>query len=261
MMKTNATKRTFTHALSWVLSLVVVWAICLSCITAFAEDAKTFEQTLVVEQTIEGNANRTKYTYVLTPRDAENPMPEGTKDGKYTFELDGNEKHTMALTFPADKAVNYQYDLTRVEEVPAGDTVTPATHLFGYLVEQDSKTGGLVIIPYTCYDSKMEIWNKVDADGNPLGITLVNGLKGTPTQSSSSTTSSTSSKSTTNTTGRSTTSSTGTTRTYTNTIKNIVNTGDPHHIVIWVTLVALSAIGLIIVAFARRKKDNDEENH
>ena len=119
----------------------------------------------------------------------------------------------------------------------------------------------MTITPYTCYDNKMEIWNKVDADGNPLGITLVNGLKGTPTQSSSSTTSSTSSKSTTNTTGRSTTRSTGTTRTYTNTIKNIVNTGDPHHIVIWVTLVALSAIGLIIVAFARRKKDNDEENH
>lgn len=282
MIKTNnATKRT-AHVFSWVLSLCLSLAICLSCIATAAAAENTFEQTLMIEQTVEGNAIQTKYTYVLTPKSAENPMPEkgpGTYDKEkntYTFTLEGNETHTTKLVFPADKAVNYQYELTRVETVPAGDTVKPETHLFGYLVEQDSKTGGMVIIPYTCYDSKMEIWNKVDKDGNPLGITLSNeivgtkgdpgkdgqdgkdgadGEKGSDGKNGTNGTNGTNGKN-----GTNGTNGTSTVKTITQTVGKAINTGDPNHILLWGGLAVLSASALVAILILRRKKEKDEQN-
>ena len=285
MIRTNnATKRT-THVFSWALSLCLSLAICLSCIaTAFGAES-TFEQTLVIEQTVEGNAIQSKYTYVLTPKDAENPMPEkgpGEYDktkNTYTFTLDGNDKHTTTLIFPADKPVNYQYELTRVEEVPAGDTVKPETHLFGYLVERDKTTGNMVIIPYTCYDSKMEIWNKVDENKNPLGMTLYNDIVGTKGdkgdkgdpgkdgqdgKDGSDGQKGSDGKNGTNGTngknGTNGTNGTSTVKTITQTVGKAINTGDPNHILLWGGLAVLSASALVAILIIRRKKEKDEQN-
>ena len=128
----------FGKTLSLLLSLAVVLAICASCITAFAEEAKTFEQTLSVEQTIEGNVILPKYTYRLTPKTDGCPLPEGAKDGVYEFTLDGNDLAKFLLAFPANVAADYKYELTRLEKTPAGDTVKPESHLFGYLVEKNA---------------------------------------------------------------------------------------------------------------------------
>ena len=288
----NATKRT-AHVFSWVLSLCLSLAICLSCIASAAAAESTFEQTLMIEQTIEGNANRTKYTYVLTPKEAENPMPEngpGVYDKEkntYTFTLDGNDSHTTTLTFPSDKPVNYQYELTRLETVPAGDTVKPETHLFGYLVEQDKTTGSMVIIPYTCYDSKMEIWNKVDEDGNPLGMTLYNDIVGTKgdigdkgdkgdqgdkgdpgtdgkdgsagKNGSDGKNGSNGTNGTNGRNGTNGTNGTSTVKTITQTVGKAINTGDPNHILLWGGMALVSAGALIAILIVRRKKEKDEQ--
>lgn len=282
-----ATKRT-AHVFSWVLSFCLSLAICLSCITAAFAAENTFEQTLVIEQTVEGNANRTKYTYVLTPKKDDNPMPEngpGVYDKEkntYTFTLDGNDSHKTTLTFPSDKPVNYQYELTRLETVPAGDTVKPETHLFGYLVEQDKTTGSMVIIPYTCYDSKMEIWNKVDDDGNPIGMTLYNDIVGTKgdkgdpgqdgkdgsdgqkgdkgTDGKNGTNGTNGRNGTNGTNGKNGTNGTSIVRTVTQTVAKAINTGDPNHILLWGGLVILSAGALVAILIVRRKKEKDEEN-
>lgn len=288
MIRTNnATKRT-AHVFSWVLSLCLSLAICVSCIATAVAEENTFEQTLVIEQTVEGNANRTKYTYVLAPKKDDNPMPEngpGVYDKEkntYTFTLDGNDSHKTTLTFPSDKPVNYQYELTRVEEVPAGDTVKPETHLFGYLVEQDKTTGNMVIIPYTCYDSKMEIWNKVDDDGNPIGMTLYNdivgtkgdkgdpgdpgkdgqdgkdgadGQKGSDGKNGTNGTNGTNGKN-----GTNGTNGTSTVKTITQTVGKAINTGDPNHILLWGGLAVLSASALVAILILRRKKEKDEQN-
>ena len=251
--------KTFKGLMALTLSLCIVLSVL---VAAFAADSgDVFTQTIKVTQELKDDPSRESYTYELTPVKAENPMPEGTKDGVYTLVIKGattdKDAPTFTIDFDATKAGDYQYRLDRVEKTPEGDTVTPESHLFGYWVKEEN--GTMTITPYTCYDNKMEIWNKVDADGNPIGITLKNALQGTPT--TSSTTSSTTSKSTTrSTTTRSTTRTVGTTQTVTNTIRKIVNTGDPHHIVIWVALIAVSALGLILIAFARRKKDDEEEN-
>lgn len=245
-----------TLSLSMILSLFV---------TAFAETTgEVFTQTIKVTQELKNKPKRDSYTYELTPVKAESPMPEGTKDGVYSLVVKGatTDKNapTFSIEFDASKPGDYQYRLDRVETTPEGDTVTPESHLFGYMVKEEN--GKMIIIPYTCYDNEMVIWDKVDADGNPIGITLANVLTGKPEEpSSSSTTSSTrSSSSTTKVTGRNATSPTGTTRTATNTIRSIVNTGDPHHIIVWVVIVTLSAGGLILIAALKRKKEEDEEN-
>ena len=277
----NATKRT-THVLSWVLSLCLTLAMCLSCIATAIAAESSFEQTLVIEQTIEGNANRTNYTYVLTPKKAENPMPEngpGVYDktkNTYTFSLDGNDTHTTTLTFPSDKPVNYQYELTRVETVPVGDTVKPVTHLFGYLVEQDKQTGSMVIIPYTCYDSKMEIWNKTDEAGNPLGMTLYNDIFGTKgdkgdqgdkgdkgdkgQDGKNGANGSSGRNGTDGRNGTNGTNGTSTVRTITQTVGKAINTGDPYQVGLWLGLIAISVGALIAIAIVRRKKEKDNDN-
>ncbi len=256
--------RTLKSLVALALSLCIVLSMFVAAFAATSDDV--FVQTIKVTQELKNKPARDSYTYELTPVKAENPMPEGTKDGVYSLVIKGatNDKDapTFTIEFDASKPGDYQYRLDRVETTPEGDTVTPESHLFGYLVKEED--GKMVIIPYTCYDNKMVIWNEVDADGNPIGITLKNSLTGTPEEpSSSSTTSSTkSNKSTTSTTrstNRTTKSTVGTTRTVTNTIRNIVNTGDPHHIAIWVALVALSAGGLIAIAALKRKKDEDED--
>ena len=278
MVKKN---KLFGKTLSLLRSLAVVLAICASCITAFAEEAKTFEQTLSVEQTIEGNVILPKYTYRLTPKTDGCPLPEGAKDGVYEFTLDGNDLAKLLLTFPADVAADYKYELTRLEKTPAGDTVKPESHLFGYLVEKNAD-GSFKITPYTCYDGHMEIWNKTDSDGNPLGITLSNEILGTKGdkgdqgdkgdkgdagqdgQNGTNGKNGTDGKNGTNGTngrnGTNGTNGTSTVKTITQTVGKAINTGDPNHILLWGGVIIASAGALVIIAIVRRKKEKDEEN-
>lgn len=248
----------------WALALMLVWAICLSCISLAAE-AKTFEQTMKITQTVDstkGEPQRTKYTYTLRPNIAGSPMPKegpGTYDAKtntYTFTLDGNDSIDIPIIFQVDDETNYQYLITREEDVPVGDVVTPENHHFGYLFRVENEE--LVIIPYTCYDNQFKIWDKVDKDGNPIGVTLENLIEGTKSNSSSS--SSTSTTRTTTTTRTNSTRTTTKTNVVTRTVSRVVNTGDPYQVGLWVALIVLALGALIVIAAIRRKKENDEED-
>ena len=260
MTRMNNAMKFTTHALSWVLSLVVMVAICFSCI-AMAAEADTFEQTLHVKQSIvSGEAQKTKYTYKLVPITENAPLPAEAKAGadSYEFDMDGNAKVDLKLYFTADVAADYKYELRREGTVPAGDTVTPDVHIFGYLVEKDDN-GEWVIIPYTCYNNEFKI--STDENGNPTGVTLSNNIKGKPTTTTSTTT--TTKRSTTTTTRKGYSYSTRTvtrTNVVTNTVARVVNTGDPYQVGLWVILIVLSLAALIILAAVRRRKEKDEED-
>ena len=256
-MMNKKTNKGFARV-TWALVLALIWAICLSCVS-MAAAAETFDQTLEITQSIKGEVQRSKYTYQLTPVTENAPLPEGAKNGVYEFALEGEEGIKLGLTFPADVAADYKYELTRLEAVPAGDTVTPDTHIFGYLVQKDDD-GNWVIIPYTCYNKEFKIWDKVDADGNPLGVTLVNMITGKETTTSTTTTTTTN-KNTTGTTRYGVSTRTVTrTHVVTNTVARVVNTGDPFQVGLWVVLIVLSLAALIIIAAVRRKKEKDEED-
>ena len=79
MIKLNRTLKGLT-ALLMSLAMAVTMGLA-----AFAA-AETVTETVVVTQVITQNTTpkRVSYTYVLTPKRAENPMPEGTEGGKYT---------------------------------------------------------------------------------------------------------------------------------------------------------------------------------
>ena len=280
MTRKNATRNNFARA-TWALVFTLIFAICFSCI-AMAAEAEPFEQTLHVKQTVTGNALKTKYTYRLTPLN-EGPLPaEAGKDAKYyDFEMDGNANVDLKLYFPADVEKDYKYELVRQGEVPAGDTVTPDKHIFGYWVKKD-ETGKMVIIPYTCYNNEFKI--SVDEEGNPTDVTLEEnkivgskgdkgdqgdkgdkgdkgdqGDKGTDGKNGSN---GTNGKDGTNgKNGTNGTNGTSTVKTITQTVGKAINTGDPNHILLWGGMALVSAGALIAILIVRRKKEKDEETN
>lgn len=279
-MTNMKTKKGFART-TWALVVTLILAICLSCISMAAE-AEPFEQTLHVKQSVTGNALKTKYTYRLTPLN-EGPLPaEAGKDAKYyDFEMDGDAKVDLKLYFPADVEKDYKYELVRQGEVPAGDTVTPDKHIFGYWVKKD-ETGKIVIIPYTCYNNEFKI--SVDEEGNPTDVTLEEnkivgskgdkgdkgdqgdkgdkgdqGDKGTDGKNGSNGTNGKNGTDGRN--GTNGTNGTSTVKTITQTVGKAINTGDPNHILLWGGMALVSAGALIAILIVRRKKEKDEETN
>lgn len=229
---------------------VVLALVCL--VPAFAAEAKTFEQTMEVTQNFSGSPSRTSYTYRLYPNIAGSPLPqgEGNKGEYYEFTLNGKATKSIPITFTVDGPTNYQYKLVRVEAVPKGDTVTPEDHHFGYLFEVNADTGELGIIPYTCYDDQFKIWDQVDADGNPVGITLSNWIRGTNTTPKDVPAENK------NTANRPTYSSGNSSR-----FAKYVNTEDGSRILFWLTVLLFASISLLILFFLKRRRDKQEEEY
>lgn len=259
MMKT----KTLKGLLSLLVSLAMAMTLGVSLFASAADDAKT--ETVVVTQVITENTTpqRTSYTYVLTPKKAENPMPEGTKDGKYTVgSIDGATTDENAPKFTieidATKPGVYEYVLQKVEQTPEGDKFSPDSHIFGYKVEVDEKTGELVVIPYIC-QSGNPVFSEPDENGYPTKLTLPNVITGkeNTTKSTTSTTTTTKKSVTTRTV---TTARAGTTSGGTSSRARWVNTGDESQFFLWVAVLGVAAIGLIIILVLRRRKDDDEED-
>lgn len=297
MTKTKTIRKSL---MALFVSLSILWAMCLSCVSLAAETGKTFQQTMEITQTIltknedgtvsYGSPTRNSYTYRLYPNNENTPLPEGEglkKDaGYYEFVLTGDAKKSIPVTFTVDGPVDYQYRLERVEAVPKGDIVTPTIHHFGYLFKVNSENE-ITITPYTCYDNHFKIWDKTDAEGNPIGITLENNIQGpeeknTPsdgkdgkdgqdgkngidgkdgTNGKNGTDGKNGTNGTNGRNGTNGTNGTSTVKTITQTVGKAINTGDPNHILLWGGLIVLSAGALVAILIVRRKKEKDEETN
>lgn len=254
------TKRTLKGLLSVLLSLAISVAMCVSML-AFA--STTITETVVVEQIIEKGytPQRTSYTYVLTPKNAENPMPDGTVGGKYTLPtVVGDTTRTTAPTFTLEidktKPGVYEYYLEKIEKTPEGDTVTPEKHIFGYNVRLNSE-GEIEVIPVICQSGVATELKEFDENGNPTKIVLVNTVKGvkSPTSSTQSTTTTTKKGYTTKTYSSTRTTSRTTTR------GGWINTGDESNLIMWVAILGVAVIGLLVVILLRKRRDDDDEEN
>ena len=250
-------KKTLKGLIAMLVALAMTVALGVSMLASAADTAT---ETVVVTQVIEKGTvpQRSSYTYVLTPKRAENPMPEGTKDGKYTLPvITGETTDKTAPTFTIEIDISkpgvYEYVLQKQETTPNGDTFSPESHIFGYKVEVDEKTGELVAIPYIC-QSGSPIFSDPDENGYPTKLTLVNTIKGKPTTTTTTTTTTQKGSTRTVTTYRN-----GTVGTTTNTRARWVNTGDPNSLILWVAVLGVAALGLIILIIVRRRKEDDDE--
>lgn len=248
-------KKTLKGLIAMLVALAMTVALGVSMLASAADTAT---ETVVVTQVIEKGTvpQRNSYTYVLTPKRAENPMPAGTKDGKYTLPvITGNTTDKTAPTFAIEIDISkpgvYEYVLQKQETTPNGDTFSPESHIFGYKVEVDEKTGELVAIPYIC-QSGSPIFSDPDENGYPTKLTLVNNIKGKPTTTTTTTTQKGSTRTV-------TTYRNGTVGTTTNTRARWVNTGDPNSLILWVAVLGVAALGLIILIIVRRRKEDDDE--
>ena len=250
-------KKTLKGLIAMLVALAMTVALGVSMFTSAAD---TVTETVVVTQTVvKGTVPiQSSYTYVLTPKRAENPMPEGTKDGKYTLPvITGETTDKTAPTFTIEIDISkpgvYEYVLQKQETTPNGDTFSPESHIFGYKVEVDEKTGELVAIPYIC-QSGSPIFSDPDENGYPTKLTLVNNIKGKPTTTTTTTTQKGSTRTV-------TTYRNGTVGTTTNTRARWVNTGDPNSLILWVAVLGVAALGLIILIIVRRRKEDDDEEN
>ena len=136
----------------------------------------------------------------------------------------------------------------------------------------------IYVTPYTCYDNHFKIWDKTDAEGNPIGITLENNIQGPENKTPPSDgkdgkdgqdgkngvdgKDGTDGKNGTNgANGRNGSNGTSTVKTITQTVGKAINTGDPNHILLWGGLIVLSAGALVAILIIRRKKEKDEETN
>ena len=254
-MYMTRTKKILKGLMAMLVALAMIVALGVSMLASAADTAT---ETVVVAQVIEKGTvpQRNSYTYVLTPKKAENPMPEGTKDGKYTLPvITGETTDKTAPTFTIEIDISkpgvYEYVLQKQETTPNGDTFSPESHIFGYKVEVDEKTGELVAIPYIC-QSGNPIFSDPDENGYPTKLTLVNTIKGKPTTTTTTTTQKGSTRTV-------TTYRNGTVGTTTNTRARWVNTGDPNSLILWVAVLGVAVLGLIILIIVRRRKEDDDE--
>ena len=253
------------RSLKGLLAVLVALATAMALsISVFAEASDTVTETVVVTQIItDGTApSKTSYTYVLTPKQAENPMPDGTKDGKYVVGLISGETTdanapTFTLEIDKTKPGVYEYILEKVESTPKGDVFSPDSHIFGYKVEVDEATGELVVIPYIC-QSGSPIFSEPDENGYPTKLTLPNTITGPAT--TTSTTKATPTSRTVTTAKGGTTARAGTTaKAGTASRARWVNTGDESQLLTWVIILGIALAALIVIIFLRRRNDDEED--
>ena len=256
MTKQNMTLKSFT---AFLVSLAMVLTLSVSLFASAA--AETITEAVVVTQTIEPGTvpAQTSYTYVLTPKETDNPMPEGTKNGTYTLPtINGATKDSTAPTFTLaiDKSRPgvYEYILEKLETTPEGDTLSPEKHIFGYKVDLN-ENGELVVIPYIC-QSGSPVFSDPDENGYPTKLTLVNHIVGSPTTKTTTTTTRTSATAKESTRPGATTQK-GTQGTTSRASR--VNTGDESNLILWVAVLGVAALGLIILILLRRRRDDDDE--
>lgn len=110
-----------------ITALALVMLICLSvfAVNAFAAEPQNLMLSAKVAVTGKKPSPAEKYTVVLETLDSNNPMPAGSKDGKYNLTITGAGKEDFpAIQFPtagiyqykiyqlAGKATNAKYDNT-----------------------------------------------------------------------------------------------------------------------------------------------------
>lgn len=283
---------------SALLVILLTACFALSTFTVCLAEGASSDQLLYVVQLIMGTADPSTVTgvYGLIPDREENPMPVD-KDGKVKdkFSLTGNSSETATFTFTEPGV--YQYTAGKLkdagkttftkEDFEAGTKDYPLTHIFGFKVEKNAN-GSLAVIPYTCEDNQatffkdgrgMTLWNYVQADApdepdkptepsqkptDPTEPTKKDEPATQPTSAKPSTTV----KPVTNSNNQPVTYSNGTVRTtviYKNgtpvTTKRAgyTNTGDESHLVLWVAILGVAALGLILLVLLKRRHEDDDE--
>ena len=87
-----------------------------------------------------GAASQGEFSYVLAPRDAGQPMPTGTVDGRYTFSITGNNSHTITISdFPH---AGYFFYTVRAAERAPNDSYTLDNTVFTIIVRVENLPGG-----------------------------------------------------------------------------------------------------------------------
>ncbi len=273
-------KKTLKGLIAMLVALAMTVALGVSMLASAAEDGSVAETVVVTQVFAEDTTPNqpAKYEYVLTPKRAENPMPEGTVNGKYTVgTIDGESSEATAPSFvlmiDASKPGVYEYILERNGTTPEGNSISPESHIFGYKVEIDETTGELVAKPYICQSGEPSYYSNPDGSGYPTQLTLINtitgpkkgqdGKDGNDGQNGKDGQNGTNGKDGKNGTngkdGKNGTNGTNGKNGTNGTVAKGVNTGDESNLILWVVVLSVAVAGFLLAVLLRRRKEDDDE--
>lgn len=99
----------------YMLGLLCMLALLFTVQLPIYAESKTVSISFPVYQTIENSGDKDTFTYELISKDVNNPMPESTKDEKYSFSIQDNTSIlTDRITYT--HAGVYEYELSVVKD-------------------------------------------------------------------------------------------------------------------------------------------------
>ena len=133
------------HALGWIGKLLAAFVVfaCLAgaMMLTQAYAAGTNQVTLPINQVFNSDGASTPpsetFTYLLMPKHAGNPMPDGAASDSYTFTVTGSENMQIGpISF--DNVGTYYYELKCVTTAETGYTVDSQQYTITVFVTNDS---------------------------------------------------------------------------------------------------------------------------
>lgn len=141
---------------------------CALCVCALAllllsGAALAAGETLPISQSVSQGAEKTAVTYTLTAANPDAPMPEGAKDGVFTFTLTGKTTDAFPAIAP-DRAGSWRYTLSAVGR---NAVVTPASVTLIVTAEQTDGALRVTTLAELPSGEKTELKFNVSAQGTP----------------------------------------------------------------------------------------------
>jgi len=211
-------------SMSKLLSILLTALVLVSAVTTVMASASYVEATkclVIVTQEIEGKVETETYQYLLVPDDPTNPMPTGGTSDGYQFEITGNDKVSISITYA--KPGVYDYKLYQLKDGQPNPAAT--VYAFGMIVK-NGPDGTLKLTPYTCENDNLILHeNGVECTYKIKGAVVPSSTTATPTTKKGSG----------------------------------VHTNDDKQPVLWTTLLCVGFIGAFAVLLLKRKEDEEEK--
>lgn len=166
-----------------------------------------------------------KGTYEMTALDFDNPMPEGSTDGRYTFSLKGDKQAELAMTY--DHGGVYRYQLRQTTKDAERYTYDRAVYIVSVYIN-NGENGQL--IPQVIVENEQKEKCEDILFENTYTVKTVPATPGTSYQPTG------------------------------NTDRTLVNTGDTTNVAIWITMLLIAFGGIVAILLLQRKSAHETKN-
>lgn len=221
----NKDHRTARTSLMYMLALLFAFTLSPGS-TVSAQETDADVRLPVMQRFTLKNAQQDsvdkKGTYEMTALDFDNPMPEGSTDGRYTFSLKGDKQAELAMTY--DHGGVYRYQLRQTTKDAERYTYDRAVYIISVYIN-NGENGQL--IPQVIVENEQKEKCENILFENTYTIKTVPATPGTPDKLTG------------------------------NTDKTPVKTGDTTNAAVWITMLLIAFSGIVAILLLQRKSAHE----